>query len=81
MPTFVKSYATRVGKRVSGYLRTSGPHSLLRGMRDIKPKGIRVGGKALTRSEVRGRAKAALARARQIQTVRSEAISKRPKLY
>jgi hypothetical protein len=80
MPVFVKGYA-RVGKQVSGYVKASGPHSLLRGMADMRPRGVRVGGKALTRSEVRGRAKAALARARQIQTVRSEAIDKRPKLY
>ncbi len=80
MAIFVKGYS-RLGKSVKSYVRASGPHSLLRGMRDIKSKAVRVGGKALTRSEIRGRAKAALARARQIQTVRREALSHRPKLY
>lgn len=81
MPTFVKGYTTRGGKQVTGYTRASGPHSLLRGMRDMKAKGVRLGGKTLTRSEIRGRAKAALARARQIQQVRREALNKRLPLY
>ncbi len=84
----VRRYVKQVKGRifsVAAYTKTTaktvsqGPYTPLRGMADMKPKGVRLGGKLLTHTEKRTKAKAALARSRTIQKARAEALGWRVK--